>query len=175
MRTRIKTKPSEIVSYWAQRENECGLGVDWAEAHERCWRCGYKTSLERCHIVPDSLNGLDDPSNLVLLCYRCHREAPNHTDPGYMWLWLRADNVPFYDTYWTNRGLREFEKMFGRKAFSDLKSQNAEPAMIAELMQESMEKATFHFGQAHLNPATVACVIADVEDALRCMETPPLP
>jgi ribosomal protein L37E len=71
----------EIVDYWTARESECGLAVDWAEAHERCWRCGYKSRLQKCHIVPKSPDGKNDRSNLVLLCGRCHREAPNVADP----------------------------------------------------------------------------------------------
>jgi hypothetical protein len=67
MRKSIKTKASEIVQYWEVNTSECGLGVDFAEAHERCWRCGYKLPLERCHIIPASLGGEDTPSNYVLL------------------------------------------------------------------------------------------------------------
>ena len=26
-------------------QEELGLSVDWAEAKERCWRCGYKKTL----------------------------------------------------------------------------------------------------------------------------------
>lgn len=83
-----KTKHADIVNYWVSRQDECGLAVDWAEAHERCWRCGYKSRLHRCHIVPNAQGGPDEPSNLVLLCGRCHREAPNVADPSFMWLWL---------------------------------------------------------------------------------------
>ncbi|WP_408639329.1 HNH endonuclease [Nocardia yamanashiensis] len=79
----------EIVDHWSMVEDESGLAIDWAEAHERCWRCGYKAKLERCHIVPDALGGAATPDNLVLLCSRCHREAPNHENPIYMWRWLR--------------------------------------------------------------------------------------
>jgi hypothetical protein len=57
----------EIVDYWRQREDECGLGVDWSEAGHRCWRCGYRSVLHRCHIVPDSRYGEYIASNLVLL------------------------------------------------------------------------------------------------------------
>lgn len=64
----IKTPPSEIVDYWAKRVDECELSVDWAEAESHCWRCGCKRTLERCHIIPDSMGGKDEPSNLVLLC-----------------------------------------------------------------------------------------------------------
>lgn len=59
---RIRTTIPEIVDYWAKHTGECGLSVDFAEAHERCWRCGCQRSLERCHIVPASLGGEDTPS-----------------------------------------------------------------------------------------------------------------
>ncbi|MEV6238890.1 HNH endonuclease signature motif containing protein [Lentzea sp. NPDC051838] len=78
----------------------------WGEAHDRCWRCGYKSLLEQCLIVPESLGGTDSADNLVLLCGRCRREAPNHQDPQYMWRWLRATRVSSDDTYWTIRGGR---------------------------------------------------------------------
>ena len=54
----IKTKIPEIVNYWFSRIDESDFSVDAAEAHERCWRCGCKRNLERCHIVPDSLGAL---------------------------------------------------------------------------------------------------------------------
>ena len=109
---------SEIVAYWETREEEGGLGVDWADADKRCWRCGYPTKrLQRCHIVPRAFGGPYAPENLVLLCRRCHREAPNVDDPRFMWIWLRATCLPFYDLYWTARGAVEFEEMFGRPPF----------------------------------------------------------
>ncbi len=86
----IKTSKKEIVDYWFSKVDESGLSVDAAEAHERCWRCGCERSLERCHIIPASLGGEDKPSNLVLLCRRCHLENPNVLDPEIMWDWLRA-------------------------------------------------------------------------------------
>ena len=73
-RTAIKTTIPEIVDYWFSRVYEGDLSVDASEAHERCWRCGYQTKLERCHIIPHSRGGADEPSNLVLLCKKCHLE-----------------------------------------------------------------------------------------------------
>lgn len=99
IRKPIKTTKKEIVDYWASKQEEVGLSVDWSEAHERCWRCGYKKPLERCHIIPDSLGGKDEPENLVLLCKRCHIEAPNVEDKNFMWDWIRAYGTPFYDTF----------------------------------------------------------------------------
>ena len=89
-----------MCTYWARHTDESGLSVDFAEAHERCWRCGCRRRLERCHIVPDSLGGEDIPSNFVILCKRCHLDNPNVADPEIMWDWLRAYSVPLYDTFW---------------------------------------------------------------------------
>ena len=64
-----------------------------------CWACGYYKPnadaghikhpspyscwdnakwLEKCHIVPHMLGGSNDVSNFVLLCSRCHKEAPDN-------------------------------------------------------------------------------------------------
>lgn len=47
------------------KQEEIGLSIDWVDTHERCWRCGYKKPLERCHIIPDSLGEKDEvnPNN----------------------------------------------------------------------------------------------------------------
>jgi len=39
-----------------------------------CVMCGIKECLENHHIVPRSLGGLDNPENLLTLCYKHHRE-----------------------------------------------------------------------------------------------------
>lgn len=154
----------EIVEYWSARETECGLGVDWAEAHERCWRCGYKSGLERCHIIPESLGGRNEPSNLVLLCGRCHREAPNVRDARFMWIWLRASCAPFYDTYWATRGVQEFERIFGREPFAGPEFNNIETEQARQALREEMRKTTLHLGEGRLNPATIAFLFALIEE-----------
>src|SRR5699024_4292664 len=111
-RKNIKAQKHEIVDYWFSRVDECELSVDAAEAHERCWRCGYKRGLERCHIVPSSLGGSDEPSNLVLLCKRCHLENPNVSDPEIMWDWIRAYGTSLYGTFWTIQGMKEYEFIY---------------------------------------------------------------
>lgn len=166
--TKNNVSIQDIVNYWSKRESECGLGVDWAEAHERCWRCGYKSSLERCHIIPRALGGSDEPSNLVLLCSRCHLEAPNINDPRFMWIWIRATCVPFYDTYWIDRGIKEFEVMFKRKPFHgpEFDKMNLSKDIIQQLMAKEMQKAIAHFGEGRLNPSTIACVFTLIEEQL---------
>lgn len=80
----MDTKIEEIVDYWSGNQDESGLSVDWAEAESLCWRCAQKRNLQRCHIIPRSLGGTEEPSNLVLLCAQCHSEAPNVNDPEFM-------------------------------------------------------------------------------------------
>ena|SRR5258708_1429162 len=156
----------EIVDYWSGRESECGLGVDWAEAHQRCWRCGYKSVLHRCHIVPDSLGGPNATSNLVLLCVRCHREAPNVADARFMWIWMRSTCAPLYDSYWTTRGFQEFERMFDRKPFVTPEFDGVSEKHVLTLLREEMQGVTIHFGEGRLNPSTIASILALIEERI---------
>ena len=79
-----------------------------------------KFKLQKCHIIPDSLGGLDDPSNLVLLCNRCHREAPNVKDEEIIWKWLKAYKQSAYDCFWVDRAYCEYKRIFNREPFSSL-------------------------------------------------------
>ncbi len=154
----------EIVDYWERREDECRLGVDWAEARKRCWRCGYRSTLRRCHIIPDPHGGPKSPHNLVLLCGRCHREAPNVADPRFMWIWLSATCVPHYDMYWTNRGIEEFERIFGRRPFEAHGFAELTEERVLALLREEVRKTTVHFGEGRVKPSTIACTFALIEE-----------
>jgi HNH endonuclease len=166
MRKTIQTSRQDIIDYWIRHQDECGLAVDWVDAHERCWRCGYKSRLERCHIIPHALGGSEDPENLVLLCGRCHREAPNVADPSFMWIWLRAACVPLYDTYWSIRGTFEFEQMFGRLPFAGIDLSESQLELAENWFREEMRNTAIHFGEGRMNPSTIACVLAKVEERL---------
>jgi len=119
-RKNIRTTKKEILNYWIGIQDECGLSVDWAEAHERCWRCGCKSNLQRCHIIPESLGGKDEPSNLVLLCTRCHIDAPNVESKTFMWDWIRANGTSIYDTFWKIRAQKEYEFVYGKSFAQEL-------------------------------------------------------
>ena len=89
---------SKVFEYWKERILEKGFFIDWGEPS--CWACGEfwngrydingtyasykkilnaweKAPLQRCHIVPVSLGGNQDESNLFLMCKQCHDLAPN--------------------------------------------------------------------------------------------------
>lgn len=156
-RPAIKTTVKDIVAYWTNKVYEGDLSVDWSEAHERCWRCAHKTKLERCHIIPHSRGGEDKPSNLVLLCKRCHLENPNVVDPEVMWDWLKAYRVSLYDTFWIVQGLEKYQKIYGESFLDQCVAHGMlGREEIEELVALKMRSSTHHFGEPHLNKATVA-------------------
>ncbi|GLZ62859.1 HNH endonuclease [Micromonospora sp. NBRC 107095] len=48
-----------------------------------------RAKLDRAHLKPHSLGGSNDPSNIVLLCRTCHRDAPDWDDPAEMLAWVQ--------------------------------------------------------------------------------------
>ena len=165
-RKAIKTSKEEIVSYWMKHQGESGLSVDWKDAKQRCWRCGCKRNLEKCHIVPHVLGGKDEPENLVLLCKRCHAEGPNVLDAEIMWDWIRAYGVTFYNSFWKIEGLKEYKFIYKHSFEStiiyimehaEVKKDKCEIInFIKKEMKDVESKLSKHFGQSYLNTATIA-------------------
>ena len=106
---------SQIFEAWKDRLGELGFFIDWGEPS--CWACGFhygakydikksdagwseilrcwdRIPLQRCHIVPRSLGGANDPTNLFLMCRECHDLAPNTTIPEVFFEW--AQRQSFY-------------------------------------------------------------------------------
>lgn len=56
-----------------------------------------RSHLNRCHIIPFSQGGSDDPSNLFLMCESCHRESPDFINPKYFlkYVYERKKNSVF--------------------------------------------------------------------------------
>ncbi|HWZ15856.1 MAG TPA: HNH endonuclease signature motif containing protein [Mucilaginibacter sp.] len=151
-----KTTIPDIIKYWEVNIYEGDLSIDFSEAHERCWRCGYKSKLEKCHIIPHSLGGPDSPDNYVLLCSICHSEGPNIDDRDFFWDWLKAHKAIFYNTYWITRGMQEYELVYKKSIVKELLELNISPDNIKPLLQEQINKCSWHFGQPRMNPATIA-------------------
>ena len=70
----------KIFEYWLE-QNEFDI---WSYDKPSCFICGATHSLERCHIIPKALGGSDACSNIVLLCGKHHRNAPNIAIPNIM-------------------------------------------------------------------------------------------
>lgn len=109
--------------------------------------------------------GEDAPSNIVLLCKRCHVDGPNVTDPEIMWDWIRSYGVPFYDTFWGVIGRKEYKFIYkksvvqeleGILASAGLKYDAAVENKIKEILDEVIDGAGIHFGHPYFNAATMA-------------------
>ncbi len=84
---------------------------------DRCWCCralenwwltpdneidqSRNTRIERCHIVPHSLGGKDNPLNFVLLCVDCHRKSPDIKDEFSLFKWMEQEADKRND-YWAS-------------------------------------------------------------------------
>lgn len=162
----IKTTSKQIVDYWKENWADHGIGVKWEDATEYCWRCSYKRRLQRCHIIPASLGGKDEPSNMVLLCKTCHSEGPNVEDPEIMWEWIGAYQVPKYNTFWLIQGMKEYESIYGTSVEQDLGDVLALAGVgempkedISQYIEKAVHRSSIHFGQAYPNSATIAGVL----------------
>ncbi len=103
----------EIFEHWKGRLRGLGCRINWGEPG--CWACGFrygtrydikwsgagwdkvlrcwnKIPLQRCHIVPPTLGGTNDVSNLFLMCRECHDLAPNTSFPEIFFEWARAQS-----------------------------------------------------------------------------------
>lgn len=155
-RKAIKTNIKDIIDYWVKFEDECELNFDWSEAEIICWRCGCERKLQRCHIIPDSLGGKDEPSNLVLLCDQCHKEAPNVQDSKFMWDWIKSYHVPFYNTFWNKRALDEYQNIYKKKFIQELEERNIVTSHAYRLfMNLNIGKKSYHFGEPYGNLSTL--------------------
>lgn len=121
-RKKLKATNMEIIEYWRKRISDWDIAVDWDQAEDHCWGCGIKAKLYRCHIIPASLGGVDDPNNLVLLCLFCHEKAPNVDDENFMWNWIKVHRGknPLSEVF------IEYECMYGESVMESISEDNLE-------------------------------------------------
>lgn len=85
----VKTRRTAIGRYWISAEGRRRLRSFWVdEDGSTCFACGFDGGLERAHLVPYEMGGADEPANLVILCRRCHKDAPDLADPTAMLRWI---------------------------------------------------------------------------------------
>ena len=65
-----------------------------------CWGCGGEQyDLQRSHLVSHYLGGSAHPSNLVLLCKRCHAHMPDFVngerEQAILWVRTRPDDIDY--------------------------------------------------------------------------------
>lgn len=100
MAHRIMPDKYKILQHWAYVLIE-NYGKYWldvfyetdstkAEKTCYCFACGSSVGTQRCHIIPKTLGGKDDLSNLHLLCNECHIESENIETNELYFEWLNS-------------------------------------------------------------------------------------
>jgi hypothetical protein len=76
-------------------------GVSKKDLEYVCWACGGRSTqrLTRCHIEQYLRETADQPSNLIILCDRCHREQPDALRKEVLKYWLstRESETKYYE------------------------------------------------------------------------------
>lgn len=163
-RERIQNK--EIVNYWKDFTWFLGLNIAVDHATSCCWRCGSNQNIQQCHITPNALGGAYEVSNLVLLCSRCHAEGPNLRDKRIMFDWIGSYRKKWMDDFWINAAMDEYKRIYDKDIKVEVEEIIRKERLSIEvdmaldelrlLVNEVATTATFHFGQAWLNNATLA-------------------
>jgi hypothetical protein len=122
----------EVLRYWYERQKDptpVRLFIDIGEP--TCWACDYfwwgrhdvgssaatwsecvkawkAAPLQRCHIVPSSLGGTDDPSNIFLMCAECHDLAPCTSVPDVFFKWVEKQSFYNRESAIFKRSLEDF-------------------------------------------------------------------
>lgn len=111
-----------IAKYWCEQgkfvmdlgEPSCFACGMWNERWDRPqsiaerWNeCG----LEKAHIIAASENGSSLPKNFLLLCIRCHEDAPMTTNPEWMIQW--AEQRDSWLVTFQREMLEEFARLGG--------------------------------------------------------------
>ena len=174
----------EIVEHWKESRRFLDLDIAEDAARECCWRCGAQQDVQQCHIVPDALGGPYAESNLVLLCGRCHGEAPNLADSDIMFDWIRAYRKKYRGNYWINAAMDEYSRIYGKELCEEVRDVlgrgnykmgvDAAMAELELLANAESFGATVHFGQAWLNNSTMAgCFRRALEQLPKSLEGGP--
>jgi len=146
-----KTKPwiKKSWDYHSQYISELDVAPDWGDWEtdwNMCWCCGHRGTLQQCHIIPKSLGGSLDPSNIIPLCGICHDKAPDVSDKNEMFAWVKENLTPL-----SGLGLGRYDHLNDilTTSLKNLKDEygdiNAEE--LYDLIRKNYEKTSSHAGQ----------------------------
>ena len=146
-----KTKPwiKKSWDYHSQYISELDVAPDWGDWEtdwNMCWCCGHRGTLQQCHIIPKSLGGTLDPSNIIPLCGICHDKAPDVSDKNEMFAWVK-ENLSCL----SGLGLGRFDHLIDilpslikdiQNEYGDIKEDE-----LYDLIGQNYEKTSPHAGQ----------------------------
>lgn len=178
----LKGHSSEDFIYETRRETYPSLVQKIARKLDRkkpqCFAChapfeDWRKGLERAHIVA---SGEDTPSNFVLLCHDCHRNAPMTNNVDWMLEWVdrgpaaagwegadalaAATNAEMLAALnYIRYGAEPYTSVEQAVGFT-LKGADTSPENLQRTWHEVAEEfeADFHFGSSSFSPATRALI-----------------
>lgn len=161
-------------------KNSIPVVYDWGEPC--CWACGkfieksfeiknyeelankspqklydhpkVRSEYNRCHIIPRQAGGSNDPSNLFLLCEKCHEESPDTLNPKnfFKWVYKKRKNE--------SRPFGRDVKRFTIKFFEDCNEKGKNPFTCKP------EKAKGYTHGARVSESTLVMALADTCDSI---------
>ncbi|MEL6557042.1 MAG: HNH endonuclease [Bacteroidota bacterium] len=162
-----ETLPSKSVIFLHWKDWLDQNGLDWGEPS--CWACEYgfngkydvnnhkasiedickawnKSPLQRCHIIPKSLGGSNEPANLFLMCSECHDLAPNTTFPDLFMRWVSKQN------YFVRRAkeVQELMETFDFKVTHEEAAEFHQTLVSKDYLKWFMENSGLHWNQRGL-------------------------
>ena len=139
---------------------EVGYGVDADMMATHCWRCAEETKTERCHVIPHSLGGKDEPYNYRLFCNSCHLEQPNVNNYDATDKWVR-------DTQKDIQRIRDAGTSL--KAFKDADFQKYD-----NIFKEVLSQCINHWGEKRLNYSTKKWAAEEIKKRLCYINDTPI-
>lgn len=139
-----------------------------SEAHERCWRCGHKSKIDKCHVIPAALGGNVSAYNLVCsvadpIAKRRTTKIINTCEDGL------GQHVSYSTTHTgPSAAEKNSRSCLVRKATRLARRPGPEGSNLIDaytaLMSIEFTRAVIHFCEGRLNPSTIACVLAEIEN-----------
>jgi len=124
-RKNISVTKQQIANYWKDNIDKFDIDIkpSWNDATTHCWICGYESSLERCHIIPDALGGQPVVSNLILLCKSCHSSNPETVFEDDYWNWFDSrvrDITSGMNLGGLDKHIREYRNIYSGNLIKDV-------------------------------------------------------
>lgn len=160
----------EVYDYKKHKSTGVMPVADWGEPE--CWACGkyikinnnndnlkktwndkkVASKLNRCHIIPKALGGLNSPENMFLMCEECHYLSPDTIYKKGFFIWVYDRKKCFEKTIFgfnwleISNNINEYKKMLGVEGkiankFNLKKMKNKTNVHAGKLSQSTLEMA----------------------------------
>lgn len=125
------------------------------DKHMQSWNRA--KGLHGCHIIPHAMGGLNEPCNFVLMCARCHAEAPDTRRPQVLYDWMRDRTAQL------SAGI-PFDMDDIRRIAQAALDANLTPQQASQRVKAAMADVSPHFGQtgARMSSGTAEYVITEL-------------